>query len=412
MFKAFSHLLLGNGVASFISIASIPIISRLYDVQDLGAFYLLLSCINMIAIVLSCRYEQSIVLCRDKRSASAMNRTCVFLVLLVCTIVFVVTQLMQLVGLEDATFETIKVHYPVFFIALLSLGISQIYSSQILRQNGFNTLRNALVLNAGVSAVATIGLGMLESSSHNAVYGYLMGSLCSCFYLVREGGKGINGINFSIRKTCYSLKKYKKFLFVNTPNNFINNFAVLMPIFMLSSFFSSQQVAFYAMAYKLIDFPFKLLMESMRKVYYKYAVDAFAENNLRSIYIATLGKLVVIGGFLSLFLYFSSELIVEIVLGSQWRDSIVFLNLIVLFKFFQFISSPLASSLIILDRQELGLVWTSIFLVVRLLLMYWFAYDPIHMIAAYAISGAVFYLTYNLLCYFMIVKKEDAAQIY
>ena len=292
---------------------------------------------------------------------------------------------------------------------MLAVSINQIYINVCLRENKIGIISCNLVLNASLVAIFSIILGYFYSSSESAILSFVVGNVLSSVHLIFVSASKSH-FKFSQKNFIFSFKRYKKFLIINTPNNFINNLGLLLPAFMLAQYAGAKEVALFSMAMKLINPPFNILIESIRKIYYKHSVDALNKRELFPLIRKASFTLLLAGALICSVIFLISDFMIVLLLGEEWIAAATYLNIVLAFKFFQFVSSPLAPTLIVLNKQELGLYISIIFITIRYLSMLLFNEDAIQMITAYSLTGALFYLTYLLLCLLMVQKHEKNNQ--
>ena len=405
MYNALLKILTGNGLASLISMLSVTIIARLYSTEDLGYFYLFVASSQVFTIVLCFRYEQALVLCKLKTSADRLVMYCIFQSTINTTLIITGICIIHQVFPSIAWIEVATSNFHLYFLSLLAVSFNQIYINLCLRENKIGIISCNLILNASLVAIFSITLGYFYSSSESAILSFVLGNVVSSIHLIFVSANKSH-FKFSQRNFIFSFKKYRKFLIINTPNNFINNLGLLLPAFMLAQYAGAKEVALFSMAMKLINPPFNILIESIRKVYYKYSVDALVKKELFPLIRKASFTLLLAGALICSIIFLISDFIIVFLLGKEWIAAATYLNIILAFKFFQFVSSPLAPTLIVLNKQELGLYISVIFIIIRYLSMLLFSEDAIQMMTAYSLTGALFYLTYLLLCLFLVQKYE------
>lgn len=219
-------------------------------------------------------------------------------------------------AMKDLRFKEIGI---ITVIVHIITGVAAI----ILAYNGFSYY--ALVINAIMNGVLLFG-----------------------FYFYLAPVKPIFGIKKNAIRKIAKFSTYQ-FLF-----QFINYFAGNADNLLIGKFFSTSALGFYEKAYKLMMLPVQNLTFVITPVLHPILSEY--QNNKKVIY-ETYYKIVkilaIIGFPLSIFLFFSSTEIVNIMYGSQWVESIPVFRYLALAVGIQVVLSSTGSIFQATDRTDL-----------------------------------------------------------
>mgnify|MGYP001193845969 FL=1 len=215
-------------------------------------------------------------------------------------------------------------------------------------------------------------------------------------------------------KTAHSIKnlaiQYKKFPLVNSSIVFLNTLSLEVPVFFLAKYFSMEMVGLYMLANRISVIPMSLFGTSVTKVYFQKATDTFNHKpeQLLNVYKKTVQRLAGIGlvPFLSIFLF--APFFMKLIFGNEWQFSGVIIQILAIGMFMQFTTSPISTTLTIMNKQEIALYLTVFSLVVRFSTMFLFRHNIGQMLWALSISTAIFYLFYN---YFIMLTIKKSIKI-
>ena len=86
--------------------------------------------------------------------------------------------------------------------------------------------------------------------------------------------------------------------------------------------------------------------------------------------------------------------VVELVLGPEWREVGVFMQILMLAKYVELIMAPTSTAFSIVNRQEIGVALMIIGAIARFGAMVAFATSPRTALAALSVTSAIFSLVY------------------
>ena len=392
-------------VASAVGLLTLPIITNIFSISDLGKYQLLVSIITMIGVVASLRYDMAIILPKEDAVASIMFKLS-FLVLvgvtLVTAAVFYFFRYPLLILLNAVELVNVALLIPagVFFYGLL-----EIIKYGLVRKKKFSEFALVRVYQVSTTQFSAIGFGWFYPDFFTLVGCYIFGLLIASFFYIKKSMIIIQ------EKTAHSIKnlaiQYKKFPLVNSSIVFLNTLSLEIPVFFLAKYFSMEMVGLYMLANRISVIPMSLFGTSVTKVYFQKATDTFNHKpeQLLNVYKKTVQRLAGIGlvPFLSIFLF--APFFMKLIFGNEWQFSGVIIQILAIGMFMQFTTSPISTTFTIMNKQEIALYLTIVSLAVRFGSMYFFRSDIESVFWALTLSTALFYLVYNLFIYRIILLE-------
>lgn len=398
--KNFGKLFSASILIGLVSALCIPIIARIYEPDVLGKFQLLLSVIVVFSSVSSFKYEMAIVLPKYRYQSQVIFQIAVISMFL-STLLFC----LGFIFFSDFILKFFNASSLSNYIWVLPVGIAVSGSSQILQMilvsnNDFNQLSVNKSAQSISNNFLVIGIGNLSPSLSSILISYISSLLLTMYMAIMRLNKVNKMKLYNISLLFRYAKKYRKFPTVNTANVLLNTLAMNLPVFVLSKNYSFDVVGLYMMANRLLDMPVSLISSSLNQVYIKYAAVDYniSSSKLKDRYIQTLKKLSFASFsfcvLISIFTYFGFEMF----LGNKWEgvNSVIFILMFA--KAFQLLSSPLSTTLMIVNKQELGLVLILFSLIIRYLALN-FNDDFLVSLTLYSIATSVFYSFFNLVMY-------------
>lgn len=392
-------------VAIFIAFLTIPIITRLYEPSVFGEFQLLLSVLTLFSVISTFKYEMAIALSKSDKEANYVF-TLNLILLILTTIVFLI--IFYYFSSWILTLLNAKVLEPYVFLLVIGIflsGLVQIAREILVRNKKFNVIAKNRVAEVGSSQGIAISIGLVSPNFIGLFISQIAGYIISIFLALRYNNLKVK---ISLKRLKLVFIKYIDFLKYNTPSVFLNTLSIQLPIFFIAKYFGTEYVGYYMLAIKLIDVPVGVIGGAISQVYYKEAIDRYKVNiyELLSLYKSTLKKLFIIILIPSIVLAFFADKLIIFMLGSNWETTGYIITILIIWKFFQFLISPISTTLTVINMQKVSFyakLYLSFGLKLGALLVFNDTFEE--MIWAISISSAIYYFIFNLLTYYYIRRK-------
>ncbi|WP_343859614.1 lipopolysaccharide biosynthesis protein [Aliiglaciecola litoralis] len=398
-------LLSGSTLSSLIALAMLPVITRIYSPETLGVFYFAVSLSLTISPAIAFRYEMAVVLSKARTAANNVWFLSLFLITINTLFLSLLVLLSTLLDYKLLGQSSSIIAIAVIFTFLN--GVTLLNQQMLASFADFSRIaQNNLAKTASYSILAVI-LGYLSNSFEMLALAHAT-AMVLVIYLALKGKWKLINVRISRLRIKYAAKRFDKFPKINTLSVFLNNLSLYLPVFMITKFFTLEDVGFFMLATRIVEVPYRVLMDSFRGVYYKHASHAFHANELKASYLSMLKKLIIVGLPVTLGLFVFSELLIVTLFSEEWKRAIPFIYLLLGFKFFQLLYNPLASTLVILEKQHFILILVTVSLVFRFFIMLIFNETVFELLTAFVISSAFFYVLYNLVIFTMVKKQKPS----
>ena len=396
-------LLSSTVTASAIGLLTLPIITNIFPIPDLGRYQLLVSIIAMVGVVASMRYDMAIILPKGDTEASELYKLS-FIVLVGITFVSTVVlyffryPLLALLNALDLISVTLFIPIGIFFY-----GLIEIIKNGLVRKKKFSEFALLRVSQISTTQFSAISFGWFFPDFFILVGSYILGFIIASILYIK---KSIIRVR---EKSTLSMKNialsYKKFPLINSSMVFLNTLSIELPVFFIAKYFSMEMLGLYMLASRVSIIPMNLIGTSVNKVYLQKATETFNNNpkKLFNVYKKTVKRLFILGLVPFIIILFFSPLLVRIVFGDEWIFSGTFMQILSLGIFLQFSTSPISTTFTIVNKQEIALYLTTVSLAVRFGSMYFFRSEIESFLWALTLSTALFYLVYNLFIYRIIL---------
>lgn len=363
-------LVTGSIAAQSVIVITTPVITRLYTPEVFGVAALFTSVISIIAILSSFRYDQAIML--PKNDGHAAN----LLGLSVCFIILV-SAVTALILLLTGNFINTYINSPDFnnFLWLIPIGIFaagifnpfKLWSS---RFKNFGSISIAQVMAALTAQGSKLAAGFAGYSSSGAlILSYLLGLFISPLVIgsqIWKKQKHIFQSQVTWEKMFFGLKRYRDFPLYSTWSTLFNSASTHLPTIILAFYFSPAVVGYYALGKAVLKIPISLIGGAVAQVFYQKASDTRSRSeSLKPVVEKVFNRLVSLGMLPICMLIVISKDVFVIAFGEQWIQAGVYVQILALWIFFQFITSPITTLFFVLEKQGVGLAFNILLLGTR-----------------------------------------------
>ncbi|MBA6222882.1 oligosaccharide flippase family protein [Colwellia sp. MB02u-18] len=394
-------LITGSVIAQGLPIALSPILTRIYTPDDFGVIALYMAITMIFSSIATGRYELAIML--PKKDSDALTLLIIsalisfFISLLSLLIVFIFNH-------EITVFlGVLELSHWLYFIPL-SIFLSGIYQASICwcsRNKEFKDISQNKILQSG--SLVSVQLIFSKLGSAGLVIGYIISQVISVFMLVKVMYSKKKSSNTNKKIKMYALaKRYKNFPLVNTWSALLNIASLQVPVLMLTTLFNASTTGFFSLSQRIIQMPMSLIGVSIGQVYYQRASKIKNDKiKLKKLTLDLHNKLLLIGIFPTLIILSFGDDLFAIVFGETWRVAGEYAQLLSIWVYFVFVSSPLSHLMTIYEKHKESVIFNAFLFVSRIssLLLGWLLFNDPHVaIGLYALVGTlvwssfVFYL--------------------
>jgi len=395
----------GSAISNLIGLIALPFLARLYSPDEFGIFQLLLSTILTFSVVSSLKLELAIVIPKEKIISDNLFKLAL-VTLFFTTALFSVT----LYFFGEFVLSAISAEKLTPYVLYISLGIFvsgffQLVQYIPIREKEYAFLSKSKIIQASFTQTSSLTAGLLGSNFLGLFLSMMAGVLLNVFIILRKNTYLLKG--FSKKRLLSVLRSYKKFPIVNSPMTFLNTISNELPVFMFTFYFGPEVVGFYMVANRLIRRPISMLGQSLSQVYFQSASEAYHKSSkeLMRLYKKTIKRMAIIVSLPLLVVLVLGPEIVELVLGSTWKESGFYMQILSFWIFFQLINGTVGTTFLIIDKQEIGFYLIIISLITRFLAMFLFRETVTGMLIALSLSAGLFYFSYMFVMYYYLKKS-------
>lgn len=358
--KSVMTLMTGTGLAQLLPIALSPILTRLFTPQEFGVFALYGSICAILAVLVTGKYELAIVV--PRHDSEAINLVAVTMLssmtvslLLLGVVLIWDAPIVRLLGHPEVQnwlylvpFATsiLGCYYALNYWANRCSRYKHMAISRVVQSGG----SSAMQVVAGVSKVGLLGL----------ILGQLLGQLLSTLYLAKSLPRYERGLFRRIslkRMKCVACRHigYPKFM---VPGQAMSVGATEMPLLLLTVLFGAGIAGFYSLAQRVMAAPLSLVANAIGDVYRQRAAGEYAsKGECLGIFLGSFKRLVMFAFLPMLPVLLFGPWLFAFVFGDAWRAAGEIASLLSVLVFFQTLSSPLSSTVLLPGWLHLDSFW-------------------------------------------------------
>lgn len=363
-------LVTGSVFAQGLGVLAAPIVARLFAPEAFGVAALFASITGIIGVVACLRYELAIMLPKTDEEAANLLGLSLFFVLIITGISALIIFFAGDVIVDLLKSPDLKKYLWLVPVAVFVSGTFLALNYWNSRTKHFGRLSIARVISSVVAQTTKLGAGFAGFVSGGVLLvATILGQVVSAFILGgqiwRDDGRFFKK-NIRWEKMIVGLKRHKKFPIYSTWSAFMNTASQQLPALLLAFYFSPKIVGFYALGRAVLGMPMSLVGGAVSQVFFQKASEAHnSTGNLSQVVEEVFKRLVSLGIFPILLLTLIGEDLFIVAFGQRWAEAGVYMQILGIWLFFVFISSPISTLYIVLEKQWAGLVFNIILFVTR-----------------------------------------------
>lgn len=388
----------GTIIAQVLPVLISPILSRLYAPEQFGYLTTYYAVINILGAIVCLKYELAIILPKEDHKAGNLFWLCIFCTAGISGIFFLFYLFFSPATLRLLNAIELKGIFWIVLPVALITGINLTLSAWSTRRKKFWRISSRLIINSVVMSLVQLGIPLFKiDTPYGLIFGPVAGLTVSTLILLYEVWKEDHATikpGFSPDKILFAAREYKKFPLVETWSFLLNTLSWQAPSLLISIFFGQKIVGYYGFGYKILVLPMALIGNPLGQVFSQRAVIEKEAGNLAAYAANVYRQLVKIGLFPLLLIAIIGPELFMFFFGGEWGEAGRYAQILSVWIFFVFLSSPISSLFYILNKQEVGLLFNVFSLVTRVLAISVGGYlkDITLTLLLFSVSGTIIYI--------------------
>ena len=351
-------LFTGNAIAFILPVVLYPVLSRIFSVEDYALFGLYVGIFSFLEIASAGRYDFGIVLPERDEDAISLVWGGLLISVAYALLIFVVVIFLGDIVANKLRSPPLLDWLFLLPVSLLFISVSKVCNGWLLRAKKFkaSSINKASQKFAEVGSQLTFGL---LRSGNGLILGDLVGRLFHAMFSIYQSWKaGLGTHRFTIDSIKVNLLLHAELPMYGIFPAMLNNLGGLLPVFIISSFYSSEVTGSFNFSRIVLSVPFALIVTGLSQVIMQQVSEQKNKNqliyaDLRSVAMILLGLSVVATAVLFLL---GPELF-EFVFGVRWRQAGSYTSVLIFATTVSFVVSPFSIILVVLGRIKLLSYW-------------------------------------------------------
>ncbi|HYD60718.1 MAG TPA: lipopolysaccharide biosynthesis protein [Noviherbaspirillum sp.] len=355
----------GNVLAQAITVAVAPILTRLYSVQDFGLMAVFVTLLSLVSVVGALRYEQAIPMPEDDKEAASLL-VLSLLVLIAITGLAAIPLMMWRFEIAALLKTPALSDYMVLVpIGALLAGLYSTLNRWAVRRKAFAPLASTRMSQAFFAAAIQLAGAKLGALALllGQVAGQGGGSVSLLARVLRKDWSVVRSVR--ARDVLSAARTYRKYPMYSTWTALCNTVGSQLPSVMFAAFFGPAAAGIYLLANRVLSAPMQLVGQAIGNVFLADAPAAMREGRLGAVVAKVHARLAHIGMPPMLVLLVAGPEIFAVVFGESWRQAGVFAQWLAPWLYLVFITSPMTSIFLVLERQVSAMAFQVVLLSVR-----------------------------------------------
>ena len=350
----------GSAVGQLLVVAAMPVVTRLYGVDDVGALSVYAAVLSVLTTIVALRYDAAIPLPEDDAKAANV----LVLSLLGVLVISGVTALgVWAAGDRLPAAEALRGCLWLIPVGMIGAGIQQALTYWAVRRGAYSRIA-ATKVTQGIGRVATqLGFGILASGPTGLLLGDAVG---------RAGGSGrlaldfwradralIRAVNF--QSLTQMAQRYRAFPLVGSWSALLNAAGLNLPTLVLAAAYGPRVAGLVALCQQVISAPTALIGRAVANVYVGEAARLARSEpaQLRRLFHDTTRQLLLLGVGPTAVLALLGPTLFGVVFGAAWTEAGQYARLLAVMFLAQFVVVPISLTLTVLEQQRLQLAWDA-----------------------------------------------------
>lgn len=348
-------LLTGTAIAQVVPILVSPILTRIYTPHEFGVFGLYMACVSILSVFSTGRYDLSIIEPRNEQVARMLLLISIYISVAFCILLFISIIIFNKALTKLLSEESISIWLYLIPTSVFTVSSMSVFTYWMNRKKLYKDMSINRVVSSSSVTVFTLFFGFTKIITGGLILGYVVGQLITVYLLKRKLLK--EDYSLRLKRKYITMKKFIHYPKYLIPATLASEISGAIPIFMITTFFTSTITGFFSFAIKVTALPISFIGNAIGEVYRQKAAEEYSKfGNCKKIYISTFKKLVLIGIVPFLVLFFGSEYLFGLVFGSSWLEAGLISKYLSFLVFFQLISTPLAYTITFNKSQNLDMI--------------------------------------------------------
>lgn len=350
-----SALFIGTIVAQLINLATMPILTRLYDPAAFGYLALVVSTVGLIAPVAALRLESVLLLPASIRAASAALGLALITSFITSVLATVILQVCFSFGLLPDLALLPGFSLWVGGLVLLTSTFS-VLSQFVLRERAYAAVARRNIYQVAGTGITQVLLSTVPGGSLGLIAGYTLGRFVGLTPLALQSRRSWE--RFARVDVREIVKEYWRFPVLFAPAAALNAVGLAAPTLFVGIWYSIADAGQWSVANQILALPIVLLATAAGQIIEAELAIKLrtSSGSLTRYYLRQSGLLGSAALLLILGVAVLAPTVIPVFLGPGWETATSVMLILVFMTAMRLVASPLKKALTVLQMAKLNLV--------------------------------------------------------
>lgn len=354
--KSVLTLSLGTFLSQLLGFLFLPILSRIYSPQEFGLFYTFTGTTQILCLFSTLKYEKSIILPEKKTDSNNLIILTTFIVLIFSTVTMITVVLVNKLNFHIGEINSFIYYIPTTIIcfSLYSIVIQLFQRDEKFKVISILGLLQSLFI-FGLSAFF-----YFVNIKNGLILGYILGCFSSLLFIIIIYFRQFRQIFFdaNLERIKVNFLKYIDFPKYYLLYDLLSSGLTFVVPIVISTFYSKIECGLFTMAYRILMVPVIIISIAVSNVFLVKAKKEYYQNlKFNILFRATFNRLFLISLFIYVPIFLFGGTFISFLLGSKWVDIDLYVKIISIILFFEFVVYVFRSNTyIIVQKQKIGMI--------------------------------------------------------
>ena len=361
-------LLSGSVMAQILGLVGLPLLTRLYSPESMGALAIFSSLLGITAISGSGRFDQAIIQADEDEGRGLFWLAVLSMTFLLLPILLLLPVLSRWL---PSWLNAPSLSWSVYWLpaAILFQVLSLLWIARLNQLGRFRRIAANRVIQSVATLSVSIFLGWLSGAASGLIIGSLSGMAFSFLFLLRGSplpvwpGWGAVQVVF---------KKYVDFPTIVLLSAMLDALAVLATPLWIGVRFGEEAAGYFSLTWRVLSIPMILVGMAVSQVFYREVSILFRSDKAQALQllIKTWWWLLLIGMIPFIVIYAYADSVFPFVFGSEWRLTGHMAQLLLPLAFIMFLNSPTSNIFLLENGRGVLIAFCTAELLARLLAIF------------------------------------------
>lgn len=341
----------GTVLAQLVAYVLMPIITRLYTPDESAEFGLFVRIIGVGAAIATARYELALPVTKFDQHSFRIYRFAIRITLIV-SIISLVALIFPILFSKDVSEVTFYLSIPfcIALTAFINLG-----TNWAVRMKRFSLISYSKLANSIVGNVFKVLFGAINTGYIGLILGAFIGLIASVLFFFKDFK--ISNKSYKIKSRSprnYLLaKEYIEFPKISLPHTMMDLGKDLLIALILWELYGQTEYGLFNHTYQMLRLPLVLIGTSIGQVFFQRCAEKINKGeNVLDVAVSSVRTLTLLSIIPFAVVFLFGEELFAFVFGESWREAGVYAEIMTPWFMVNFITSPISSLPLILNKQR------------------------------------------------------------